>query len=167
MTSRNERSRGFTLAEILVSLAILAILLALAAPSFTDSSLSSKLRSTANSLVGAAQLARSEAIKRDAVVTLCVSSNGTACGVGDWSQGWIVLSGATVLQSIPAAPTGFLVTPAGGSVALSFQPSGVGATAETFKVCRQTPSAGAQERSVTISAVGKASVSTTTTGACP
>ena len=167
MTHRNQRLRGFTLVEMLVALSILAVLLALAAPSFTEASLPSKLRSTANSLVGAAQLARSEAIKRDAVVTLCVSTDGATCGVGNWSQGWIVLSGATVLQSEPAAPTGFHVTPAGGSVALSFQPSGVGATTETFTVCRSTPKVGSQERSVAVSAIGRASVSTTTNGVCP
>lgn len=167
MIRRNERLRGFTLTEMLVAMAILGILLALAAPSFSDSSLPSKLRATANSLLGAAQLARSEAIKRDAVVTLCVSADGLTCGAGNWSQGWIVLSGATVLLSIPAAPTGYRVTPAAGSVALSFQPSGVGATAETFTVCRQTPKVGSQERSVAVTAIGKASISTTTTGVCP
>ncbi len=167
MTRRNERLRGFTLVEMLVALAVLAVLLAIAAPSFTEASLPSKLRSTANSLVGAAQLARSEAIKRDAVVTLCVSANGATCGAGNWSQGWIVVIGGTVLQSVQGAPPGFRVTPAGGSAALSFQPSGVGATTETFTVCRSTPTVGSQERSVSVSAIGRSSVRTTTNGACP
>src|SRR5215472_6004423 len=120
------QKRGFTLVEMLVAIAVLAVLLALAAPSFTNASLPSKLRSVANSLVGAAQLARSEAIKRDAVVTLCVSADGATCGAGNWSQGWIVTAGAVPLQSVQSAPTGFRVTPAGGAVALTFQPSGVG-----------------------------------------
>src|SRR5215469_18759768 len=170
MKARNTRQkRGFTLVEMLVAIAILAVLLALAAPSFTNSSLPSKLRSTANSLVGAAQLARSEAIKRDAVVTLCVSADGATCGAGNWSQGWIVTTGGGTipLQSVQSAPTGFRVTPAGGAVALTFQPSGVGATTETFTICRSTPTVGSQERSVSISAIGRASVSTTTNGVCP
>jgi type IV fimbrial biogenesis protein FimT len=163
------RQAGFTLVELMVAIAVLAVLLALAAPSFTNASLPSKLRSVANSLVGAALLARSEAIKRDAVVTLCVSADGATCGAGNWSQGWIVTAGAGTipLQSVQAAPTGFRVTPAGGAAALTFQPSGVGATTETFTICRSTPTAGAQERSVSISAVGRPSVQTTTNGVCP
>jgi len=163
------QKRGFTLVEMLAAIAILAVLLALAAPSFTNASLPSKLRSVANSLVGAAQLARSEAIKRDAVVTLCVSADGATCGAGNWSQGWIVTTGGGTipLQSVQSAPTGFRVTPAGGAVALTFQPSGVGATTETFTICRSTPTVGSQERSVSISAIGRPSVSTTTNGVCP
>jgi type IV fimbrial biogenesis protein FimT len=163
------QKRGFTLVEMLVAMAVLAVLLALAAPSFTNAGLPSKLRSVANSLVGAAQLARSEAIKRDAVVTLCVSADGATCGAGNWSQGWIVTTGggATPLQSVQSAPTGFRVTPAGGAVALTFQPSGVGATTETFTVCRSTPTVGSQERSVSISAIGRPSVRTTSNGVCP
>src|ERR1700746_2558911 len=105
------RQRGFTLVELMVAIAVLAVLLVLAAPSFTNASLPSKLRSLANSLRGASQLARSEAIKRDAVVTLCVSANGATCGAGNWSQGWIVTTGggAPPLQSVQAAPTGFRV----------------------------------------------------------
>jgi type IV fimbrial biogenesis protein FimT len=170
MNARSARQqRGFTLVEMLAAIAILAVLLVLAAPSFTNASLPSKLRSVANSLVGAAQLARSEAIKRDAVVTLCVSADGATCGAGNWSQGWIVTTGggAIPLQSVQTAPTGFRVTPAGGAVALAFQPSGVGATTETFTVCRSTPSVGSEERSVSISAIGRPSVRTTTNGVCP
>jgi type IV fimbrial biogenesis protein FimT len=68
---------------------------------------------------------------------------------------------------VQAAPTGFRVTPAGGAVALTFQPSGVGATTETFTICRSTPTAGTQERSVSISAIGRPSVRTTANGVCP
>jgi type IV fimbrial biogenesis protein FimT len=167
MSTRAKLQGGFTLTELMIAVAVLAILLALAAPSFTNTSLPSKLRAVSNALVGATQLARSEAIKRDAAVTLCVSTNGATCGAGNWAQGWIVRAGATVLHSEPAAPTGYRVTPAGGSVALTFQASGVGATAETFTVCRATPSVGSQERSVAVTAVGRASVSTTTNGVCP
>ena len=70
------QQRAFTLVELMVAITVLALLLVLAAPSFTNASLPSKLRSVANSLVGAAQLARSEAIKRDAVVTEFRASGG-------------------------------------------------------------------------------------------
>jgi type IV fimbrial biogenesis protein FimT len=98
---------------------------------------------------------------------LCVSSDGRTCGTGNWQQGWIVTVGGIVLHSEPAAPVGYRVTPAAGSVALTFDATGLGASPDTFTICRQTPTAGPQERVVTITAAGRASVQTTTTGVCP
>ena len=160
-----ESQRGFTLVELMVALSVAAILLAIAIPSFTEITLSSKLRSMANDLVASAILARSEAIKRNALVTLCASSNGTSCaGSGDWELGWIILSGSTVIQHQKAASTGFLLS---SSVhTLYFQPSGVGSTQATLTVCRATPSVGSQEREVTISATGRTTVTKTTTASC-
>lgn len=168
MHSYHRQQRGFTLTELMICIAVLAVLMALAVPTFKNASLPSKLRSEANSLTGDARLARSEAIKRNTTVTLCVSADGKTCGTGNWSQGWIVVAPglASPLQSEPPAPTGYHITPAGGSNALIFQASGTGATTETFTVCRATPT-GSQERSVTISAVGRPSVRTTTNGVCP
>lgn len=56
---------------------------------------------------------------------------------------------------------------ASGSNVLTSDATGLGATPDTFTVCRQIPSAGAQERVVTITAAGRASVKTTNTGVCP
>ena len=167
MQPRNARARGFTLIELMVALSVLGILALIAVPSFRDAGLPSQLRAVANDLVGATQLARSEAIKRNAVVTLCVSAGGTACETGNWQQGWIVLIGTTVLHHELSAPTGYRVTPTGGSTALSFKPTVVGVTVETFTICRSTPKVGSQERVVTVSATGRASVQTTTNRVCP
>ena len=70
---------GFTMVELLTALAVLAVLLALAVPNFNDASLSARLNGFANSLVASAQVARSEAIKRNSNITLCASANGTTC----------------------------------------------------------------------------------------
>lgn len=161
-------ARGFTLIEMMVALTVFAILLGVAMPSFRNAGLPSQLRAVANNVVAASQIARSEAIKRNATVTLCVSSDGKNCGTGNWQQGWIVTMGGGVpLHSEPAAPVGFRVTPAAGSNALTFDATGLGASPDTFTVCRQTPTAGPQERVVAITAAGRASVQTTTTGVCP
>ena len=70
----------------------MAVLATLAVPSFRDASLGSRLAATANSLHGSIQIARSEAIKANAPVTLCASADGLTCATaGDWDQGWIVL----------------------------------------------------------------------------
>jgi type IV fimbrial biogenesis protein FimT len=157
---------GFTLIEAMITITLMAVLLALAVPSFRDAGLSSQLRGSANDLVASAHLARSEAIKRNAVVTLCMSSDGASCtNSGGWEQGWLVWSG-TPLQRQTAAPTGLKIT-AGGITSLSFQPTGAGATAAAFTVCRTTPSAGHEERVVTIDATGRPWVRRTTNAACP
>lgn len=157
-------ARGFTLLELMVTVAVLAILVGIAVPSLVDATLTGKLAASANDLVAGVAMGRSEAIKRNAVTSLCVSSNGTSCGSGGWEQGWIIISGSTVIQKHSAAPTGFKVT---SSVAkVDFQPTGVGNTQATITVCRSAPTAGYQERVVNISATGRAYVSKTTTGTC-
>lgn len=167
MLCRNPAQHGFTIVELMVTLTILSMLVYVAVPSFRDAGLPSQLRAIANGMVAASQVARSEAIKRNTTVQLCVSSDGATCGTGNWQQGWIVIAGTTVLHREPAAPGGYRITPAGGSAALSFDATGLGATPDSFTVCRQTPRVGAQERVVTLTAAGRASVKMTTTGVCP
>lgn len=159
--------QGFTLIELMVTVAVMGILLMIAVPSFKEAVLGSKLGSYANSLVASAHLARSEAIKRGAAVTLCVSSTGTGCGTGGWEQGWIVRAmDGTVIQRQQALPTGLKVTEGTASTGLVFNPSGVGATSAKFTVCRAAPTPGGQEREVEITLTGRASTKKTTTGSC-
>jgi type IV fimbrial biogenesis protein FimT len=160
------RHRGFTLIEMMITIAVFTILAMIAVPSFRDASLSSQLRAVANDFVASSNLARSEAIKRGTAVTLCVSTDGASCAAGGWEQGWIVVSGTTVLQHESAAPSGFKLSAAGSAATLSFQPIGVGATAATLTVCRATPTAGSQERVVTLDATGRAWLRITSTGVC-
>lgn len=158
--------QGFSLIELMIAISILGVLMAIAVPSFNDTMLGSKLRSYANNFLASAYLARGEAIKRNSVVKLCASSNGTSC-TGNWEQGWIVLAGTTVIQRQPALSSGLKMTESGGVSSVDFQPTGVGGTQSTLTVCRATPSVGGQERVITISATGRASVAKTTTGSCP
>jgi type IV fimbrial biogenesis protein FimT len=162
---------GFTLIEAMMAITVMAILMAIAVPSFKDASLSSQLRASATDLATSAYLARGEALKRNTVVTWCVSSDGETCAAsGGWEQGWIVWTvlpngDPLKLKAHAAAPTGQRIR-AGGITSLSFQPSVVGTTAATFTVCRATPTVGREERVVTIYATGRASIATTTNASC-
>ena len=164
---RPKAIQGFSLVELIVAVAILGILTAVAIPSFNETILSFRLRSYANDFVGHAYLARGEAIKSNAPVTICVSTNGTSCSTtDDWEDGWIVLSGTTVVQRHEALATGYKITETTGITSLIFQPTGIGATQAELTVCRATPTAGSQERVVTISTTGRPFASKTAAGSC-
>lgn len=85
--------QGFTLVELIVTLAVAAILMGTAVPSFTSLVNSNRLATQANDLLGAMMIARSEAIRLNRRVILCSSSDGATCSsdAGRWN-GWIVFA---------------------------------------------------------------------------
>ena len=158
-------TRGFTLIELVVTLAVLAIIMAVAIPGFQGMVNRNQVAATTNNLVSALALARSEAIKRATRVTVASA---------DWTVGWQVFedqgtvgdpSGDTVLRvqqsTSNAAPA---VTPdANFTNYISYLPSGVsqgngGASNGSFEVCKAGVS-----RVISISTTGRVS---TTSGAC-
>ncbi|WP_235510075.1 GspH/FimT family pseudopilin [Variovorax sp. Root473] len=161
------RARGFTLIELMVTLAVLVVLIAIAVPSFDGIRLSTRLSSYATALVAGTQLARSEAIKRNAPVTLCASANGTSCSTnGQWEAGWIVRSDTQVLRVEPAAASGYRLRATGGASAVVFQATGLGAGQSTITICRANPSAD-PSRAVSISATGRTTVTRSNSVTCP
>lgn len=79
---------GFTLVELMVVVAVLAVLQTLAAPAFSGLVSSMRLSTAANSLFSSLLLARSEAIKRNSRAVVCKSATGYACTTsGGWEQG--------------------------------------------------------------------------------
>lgn len=83
-------AKGFTLVEILLTLTVAAILVAVAVPSFDGSIKNNKLNSAATGLLSEIVFARSEAVKRNLPVSICASTNGTACNTNDWELGRLV-----------------------------------------------------------------------------
>lgn len=98
MIRRLKRFSGFTLIELMVVIALLAILLALAAPNFSSLVKSSRVSSLGNEFVLGVSYARSEAIARNKCVTMCVAEDITAASLKckpagpEWNSGWIIFS---------------------------------------------------------------------------
>lgn len=89
-----KRYKGFTLIELVVTIAIAAIVLTIGVPSFQSVILNNRLITQTNDLVTSLNLARSEAVKNGVRTVICQSSDGTSC-TGDkagWGKGWIVFS---------------------------------------------------------------------------
>jgi type IV fimbrial biogenesis protein FimT len=85
------RPAGVTLIELVIALAVLGILVTLATPAFSNLVANSSRTTAVNDLFHALFLARSEAIKRGRIVSLCPSSDGQTCSrQRDWTSGWMV-----------------------------------------------------------------------------
>jgi len=101
-----KRQTGFTLTELMVVTAVVAILLGIGVPSYRYVTNSYRMSAEVNGLLGDLQYARSEAIKEGQTVTTCVSTNGTACTGGTaWASGWIVFSDPNNIGTVDAGET--------------------------------------------------------------
>lgn len=110
-TGVSRRQAGFTLLELMIAITILVILVAAAAPSIRDIAASQNVTARINALNQAMLLARSEALKNQAPVSI------TPTG-GDWAKGWTVFldtngdgaqgGGETTLSGDGAAPPSYV-----------------------------------------------------------
>jgi type IV fimbrial biogenesis protein FimT len=96
------KQRGFTLTELLIVMAIAAILLGIGVPSYRYITNSYRMSSEVNGLLGDLQFARGEAIKEGQTVTVCVSRDGATCDLGSttWQEGWIVFQDPTNIGTV-------------------------------------------------------------------
>ena len=171
MHTQPEYIKGFTLLELMVTVAIPGILVGVAIPSFTSIISSTRLTTAANELITALNYARSEAIKRGVIVYVHQKS-ATA---HSWEGGWEVLVDSdssntynvadTLLRTYSALPSGYTLRTVSHTFTGYF-PSGLGSRAAdvVFNLCNGTDTA--TSRTITINVVGRAQVSTGTVS-CP
>ncbi len=165
---------GFTLLEVMVTLAVGVVVLAVGVPAFNNMMSTNQAVGYANSLVGAIRLARSEAVKRADSVTICASNiDQTACSGNNWNNGWIVFSdnnddaiynaGETIhrVWSIPTDERADLVFAAASPNAIRFISTGANSQDAQIRLTLRKSDCVApkvQARQITISRLGRASL---------
>jgi type IV fimbrial biogenesis protein FimT len=173
--SNPNRNRGYTMVELMFTVAITGVVTALAVPNFRDFVQNNRAAEEANALVGALAVARSEAVTRGIPVSVCSSTDGIDCGGSDdWTTGWIVFTDAnaplgdvtgavapaipdTVLRVMPALRTGSDL--AADADFVSYAASGFLATAAgaTFDL-DIAECTGDHDRQITVNLQGRAAV---------
>ncbi len=163
------RTSGFTLVELLITLAIVTILLTQAVPAFRSVITNNKLVTKTNQLVTVLYLARSEAVKRGSRVTFCKSADGVQCAnVGGYEQGWLVFTdpnndgdfgaGERLIRSTNASANAGVTISGNAPVAqyVSYMPGGwVRQTNGALQMGTLTVCVGNQARKVIINRVGR------------
>ena len=169
-------ARGFTLLELMFTLTVAGILLGFGVPSFVDMLRNNRAAGNINELSTAFSIARSEAIRRGANVTVCRSSDGATCGA-DWADGWIMIvdTAATdtaapvvgaILRVWPAMPGDAAVATFANAVAtdvqwVRFGPRGGARTSAAMPLILEVELAGCtgdEQRRLEINTVGRASI---------
>jgi type IV fimbrial biogenesis protein FimT len=181
-------TRGVTLIELLLTITVLGVLVAVAAPSFTKVILDNRIRSQSSDLLANLAIARSEAAKRGVRVTICTSTtyasatpSCTSGGASGWNSGYILFTDVNKNGTFDAAndvvikvaeplaggntltSTGFTAPAAADS--FQFRPSGntnLPAAGGSFQLCDSRT--GNFGRLITLSVTGRAISNPTT---CP
>ncbi|WP_417788109.1 GspH/FimT family pseudopilin [Stutzerimonas xanthomarina] len=154
--------RGFTLIELMVTIAVLAIMIAIAVPSFTSLIHNNRTTSLHHEILGAIQLARSEAVKRRKDVVICRTENQNACADGtNWAVGWLVMEvGGDVVKVWDPVTRMALTGPNAGVV---FHGSGMAEAAANFTATTPSCTSGTKY-TIGVSLTGSA---TTNKTGCP
>lgn len=119
---------GFTLVELMVVVAIVAVLIMLATPSWRSMQVRNAIRALVNDYTLSVYFAKTEAVRQNSPVTVCPSTNGTTCTNSGLELGWVVFVG----MANAAAPTLLQDTPPRPRVRTTFSDNALANQAVTF-----------------------------------
>ena len=164
--------KGLTLIELMVVLVVLAVALSAGVPAMQTLLHNNRMRTEASRLLGAINLARSEAVMRNSTVSLCPSPmafSGEAVCSGVYADGWIVFANAdrdrvvdsgtdNVLKVFAGLPGGYTLSNRAGTIAASalinYLPDGSSHRNRTLLLCSPATVA-VQSLSIVINIVGR------------
>ena len=155
---------GFTLLELLITVALISIVMAIAIPSMTTFNHNDRLTTNINTLIGHLAYARSEAVKRSQQVSLCVSNDGATCtGGNNWEDGWIIYIDADgsntfdaaeeVLRAQQALTGNQALTPTPLTSQVTYDYRGFATSAPSFQLCDNRT--GPHGKTISISNAGR------------
>ena len=169
MLEQTGKHAGYSLYELIITLAVVAVVFSLGIPSFGRLLADKRLRVESTALFHAAHRARQESVLRRRVVTICPSRDTYYCDPdGDWSSGWIIFAniGRTGLNTrndnetlIRHHITGEHAKIEANRSSFSFRSTHLRATNGTVIVCDKTGRA--DTRAVIISYTGRPRVART------
>ncbi|MAR89504.1 MAG: GspH/FimT family pseudopilin [Pseudomonadota bacterium] len=137
------RQQGFTIIELMITVAIVAIIAGLGIPSFNSLVASNRVVSSINELHQGIRLARAEAVKRNDSVIFCASNDQASCS-GGWGDGWLIFHDADgdggvdaneVIRVGDPVQAGYSLTFSGGGSSVTFGPRGISSATGTFQLC--------------------------------
>lgn len=155
---------GFTLPELLVTLAVAAILLSLTGALMQSLVADRRVAAITSEMYGSLVLARSEAIKQQTTVSVCSTLDNVSCDESNsgWQYGWLVFSDHNrdglfnnsdrLIRTTPAQPSIIRISWNRG-FSLSFNSRGQITRAGSFEVCENS-----ETRAIVISLTGRARV---------
>jgi len=174
-TKQTRSHQGFTLIELIITLAIISVLFSIALPSFSKMLADNQQTAQLHTLYHHHQLARSEAIKGNQRVLLCKSSDGLQCTKKtQWSEGWIIFSDKNNDNKINANESVVYIQQAlssklsldyrgfGSHNYVRYYPDGHSSTNGTYTLCSQSGKNSA--KSLIISRTGRVRLSSTSSG---
>jgi len=158
-------SHGFTLIELMVTLAVLALLLAWGVPAFREMLSNNRIAEAANRLVASLHYARTEALRRNRCVR--VQASGSPA---DWNEGWTVAANQSLgctgttyqtLRSEPGPGGSLTLSESGGATSLLYRGDGTlesPAAGISIDLC-DADRTGETGRRIAVNAAGRPSVS--------
>jgi len=145
------RQQGFTIVELMITVALIAIIAGIGIPSFNDLMASNRVVSSINEFHAGLRLARGEAVKRNDTVIFCASDDQATCS-GAWGDGWLVFHDADGDGNVDAnelirvgdgVHNGYSLTFSGGGASITFLARGLtSGQSGTFKLCDADGDAG-------------------------
>jgi type IV fimbrial biogenesis protein FimT len=156
VTRNSTPAAGFTLIELIVTVAIVAVLAGLAGPAFREYIASQRIKNASFDLMSALAFTRSEALKRNVSVAVATTSTTTP---KNWADGWNISVGGTTLRT-QNSYSGVVITatdPVPADVAtLTYGNDGRPTSKVSFSITLPAPISGVNPRCVTLDLSGTA-----------